>query len=254
MIFLCCCHYEMNHTLYSTKHLKKIKIKIKIPSWCPHTLQERKVHSKPSGGNKALWHSARILQNKVKPDSSRSHYGISSVVNQINGCLWCWRVALRWPLQMHSLICHIFLSTLQFDKQDLNWSLPHSQQSTVNSQLQVAEGDIYRSMRLPPHAIWNGSCHKSLLLLLPPQKCHGRWTTLSLFVWKLELTASGDWAQTWKSHRGRCGSLGHVSCYFLLQTLGEAVVEEEELPVRKQAAEQSVDTVAPQQDLEGKCC
>lgn len=112
--------------------LHKTFKKIKIPSWCPPTLQERKVHSKPSGGNKALWHSARILQNKVEPDSSRSHYGISSVVNQINGCLWCWRVALRWPLQMHSLICHIFLSTLQFDKQDLNWSLPHSQQSTVS--------------------------------------------------------------------------------------------------------------------------
>jgi len=30
------------------------------------------------------------------------------------------------------------------------------------------------------------------------------------------------------------------------------VVEEEELPVRKQAAEQGVDAVAPQQDLEGR--
>lgn len=51
----------------------------------------------------------------------------------------------------------------------------------------------------------------------------------------------------------RCsGSLGHVSCHLLLQTLGEAVVEEEELAVREQAAEQGVDTVAPQQDLEGK--
>lgn len=52
----------------------------------------------------------------------------------------------------------------------------------------------------------------------------------------------------------RSGSLGHVSRYILLQTLGEAVVEEEELPVRKQAAEQSVDTVTPQQDLEGERC
>lgn len=51
----------------------------------------------------------------------------------------------------------------------------------------------------------------------------------------------------------RCsGSLGHVRCHLLLQTLGEAVVEEEELAVREQAAEQSVDSVAPQQDLEGK--
>ena len=50
----------------------------------------------------------------------------------------------------------------------------------------------------------------------------------------------------------RSGSLGHVSRDFLLQTLGEAVVEEEELSVRKQAAEQSIDTVAPQQDLQGE--
>lgn len=51
----------------------------------------------------------------------------------------------------------------------------------------------------------------------------------------------------------RCsGSLGHVRCHLLLQTLGEAVVEEEELAVREQAAEQSIDAVAPQQDLEGK--
>lgn len=27
---------------------------------------------------------------------------------------------LNRPLQLHSLICHILLSTLQFDKQDLN--------------------------------------------------------------------------------------------------------------------------------------
>ncbi|TNN51451.1 hypothetical protein EYF80_038363 [Liparis tanakae] len=36
-------------------------------------------------------------------------------------------------------------------------------------------------------------------------------------------------------------SLGRVSRHILLQTVGEAVVEEEELPVRKQAAEQGVD-------------
>lgn len=53
---------------------------------------------------------------------------------------------------------------------------------------------------------------------------------------------------------GCSASLGHVGQHFLLQALGEAVVEEEELAVRKQAAEQSVDAVAPQQDLEGKCC
>lgn len=50
----------------------------------------------------------------------------------------------------------------------------------------------------------------------------------------------------------RRGSLGHVSCDFLFQTLAEAVVEEEELAVRKQAAEQRVHAVALQQDLEGK--
>lgn len=67
---------------------------------------------------------------------------------------------------------------------------------------------------------------------------------------KLTLTA-GDGAQVW---RGGCGSLGHVRCHLLFQTLAEAVVEEEELAVRKQAAEQSVDTVALQQDLQGKRC
>lgn len=45
-------------------------------------------------------------------------------------------------------------------------------------------------------------------------------------------------------------SLRHVGSHFLLQTVGEAVVEEEELPVRKQAAEQCIYTVALQQDLE----
>ncbi len=54
------------------------------------------------------------------------------MVNQINSSLLCWRVGFNWPLQLHSLICHIFLSTLQFDKQDLNWSLPHSKQSRAS--------------------------------------------------------------------------------------------------------------------------
>lgn len=48
-------------------------------------------------------------------------------------------------------------------------------------------------------------------------------------------------------------SLRHVGSHFLLQTVGEAVVEEEELPVRKQAAEQRIYTVALQQDLEERC-
>lgn len=47
------------------------------------------------------------------------------------------------------------------------------------------------------------------------------------------------------------GSLGRVRCDLLLQTLSKAMVEEEELPVRKQAVEQSIDTVALQQHLEG---
>lgn len=52
--------------------------------------------------------------------------------------------------------------------------------------------------------------------------------------------------------RNLAASLGRVGRRFLLQAVGEAVVEEEELPVRKQAAEQSVHAVAPQQDLEGR--
>lgn len=48
------------------------------------------------------------------------------------------------------------------------------------------------------------------------------------------------------------GSLGCVRCDLLLQTLSEAMVEEEELPVRKQAVEQGIHTVALQQHLEGK--
>lgn len=119
------------------------------------------------------------------------------MVNQINGCLWCWRVALPWPLQMHSLICHIFLSTLQFDKQDLNWSLPHSQQSTVSCKWLR---EIFTTLCVGHLMQSETAAATSLLLLLPPpQKCHGRWTTLSPFVWKLALTASGDWAQTRKS-------------------------------------------------------
>lgn len=39
-------------------------------------------------------------------------------------------------------------------------------------------------------------------------------------------------------------SFHHVGRHFLLQTLGEAVVQEEELSLRKQAAEQKVDAVA----------
>lgn len=48
-----------------------------------------------------------------------------------------------------------------------------------------------------------------------------------------------------------CGLLGRVHRHLLLQALGEAVVEEEELAVRKQPAEQGVQAVAPQQDLQG---
>lgn len=39
-------------------------------------------------------------------------------------------------------------------------------------------------------------------------------------------------------------SLGHISCHLLLQALGEAVVEEKELTVRKEAAEEYINTVA----------
>lgn len=46
-------------------------------------------------------------------------------------------------------------------------------------------------------------------------------------------------------------SLGHVGGHLLLQALGEAVVEEEELAVRKQAAEHGVDAAALQQHLDG---
>lgn len=49
-------------------------------------------------------------------------------------------------------------------------------------------------------------------------------------------------------------SFGHGRRHLLLQTLSEAVVEEEELAVRKQAAEQNVDPAALQQDLEENGC
>lgn len=46
--FLCSisavCYYEMNHTLYCTNHF------LKIPSWCPPTLQEWKVHYEATQG------------------------------------------------------------------------------------------------------------------------------------------------------------------------------------------------------------
>lgn len=48
------------------------------------------------------------------------------------------------------------------------------------------------------------------------------------------------------------GSLGCVRRDLLLQTLSEAVVEEEELAVRKQPLQQSVHAVALQQHLQGK--
>lgn len=50
------------------------------------------------------------------------------------------------------------------------------------------------------------------------------------------------------------GLFGHVGCDFFLQTLSKAVVEEEELTMRKQAAKQDINTTAFQQDLEEKCC
>lgn len=62
---------------------------------------------------------------------SRSHHGISSVVNQINSRLWCWRVVERWPPLMHCWICHFsFHSSIW--QTGLNWSLPHSKQSAAS--------------------------------------------------------------------------------------------------------------------------
>lgn len=63
---------------------------------------------------------------------------------------------------------------------------------------------------------------------------------------KLCELAPGVW------RRSARASLGRVRRHLLLQNLGKAVVEEEELAVGKHAAEQSVQAVALQQDLEGK--
>lgn len=189
----------------------------KIPFWCPPTLQnERCVRSH----NKALRDSF-IFPELAKTRSSRILQGqtmtFSSMVNHINSCLWRWRVGFNWPLQLHSLICHIFLSTLQFDKQDLNWSLPHSKQSTVNSELQVAEGDISYSMCLPTHAILKQqlpvACSSSTAAKMSPKVNNSQ---------PVCFRASSDWAQT-RSQPGvslsytvavHCrAALGHLAMY-----------------------------------------
>lgn len=124
---------------------------------------------------------------------SRSHYGISSMVNQINSRLWCWRVAVCWPPQMHSWICHFsFHSSIW--QTGLNWSLPHSKQSAARGW----------GRYLPLYAFTTSYKLKQQLPLVSPSASAAAAAAAEmsekrkrLFVWELALKASGDWAQTW---------------------------------------------------------
>lgn len=108
-------------------------------------------------------------------------------MNQINSRLWSWQASPNWPPRSHALICGDLLSTLQFDKQDLRWSLPHAQHFPLcvdpsrelqQSALQHPEGKGVMELHLEEDEVpllETIICSCTLLLLSPDSGRSGGW-------------------------------------------------------------------------------